>query len=164
MSKISTRFFNDRKVRAVWDEENSKWWFSAIDIIRAINNEEDYVKAGNYWRWLKKKFSSEGVQLVSITHDFKFTAPDGKKRTADALDYDCVQILAKHFSNNNAVKFLDWFNYSDNTIDGQSKKKAYTFLNSDLVSDEDVGIAKALQQIHAYIFGGLYDFAGKIKL
>lgn len=163
MSKISTRFFNDREVRAVWDEENSKWWFSAIDIIRAINNEEDYVKAGNYWRWLKKKFSSEGVQLVSITHDFKFTAPDGKKRTADALDYDCVQILAKHFPNNNAVKFLDWFNYSDNTIDGQSKKKAYTFLNSDLVSDEDVGTTKALQQIHAYIFGGLYDFAGKIR-
>lgn len=65
--------------------------------------------------------------------------------------------------NKNAVKFLDWFNYSDNTIDGQSKKKAYTFLNSDLVSDEDVGTTKALQQIHAYIFGGLYDFAGKIR-
>lgn len=55
MGKISIRFFNDREVRAVWDEENSKWWFSAIDIIRAINNEDDYVKASNYWRWLKKK-------------------------------------------------------------------------------------------------------------
>lgn len=161
--KISIRFFNDREVRAIWDEENSKWWFSAIDIIRAINNEDDYVKAGNYWRWLKKKFLTDNIQLVSLTHDFKFQAPDGKKRAADALDYDCVQILAKNFPNNNAVKFLDWFNYSDNTIDGQSKKKAYTFLQSNLVADEDIGTTKSLQQIHAYIFGGLYDFAGKIR-
>ena len=47
--------------------------------------------------------------------------------------------------------------------DGQSKKKAYTFLQSNLVADEDIGTTKSLQQIHAYIFGGLYDFAGKIR-
>ena len=163
MEKVSIRFFNDREVRAVWDEENSKWWFSAIDIIRAINNEDDYVKASNYWRWLKKRLGTENIQLVSVTHEFKFESPDGKKRKADALDYDAVQTLAKNYPNNNAAKFLDWFNYSENTIDGQSKKKAYTFLQSNLVNDEDVGTIKALQQIHAYIFGGLYDFAGKIR-
>ena len=163
MSKVSIRFFNDREVRAIWDDENSKWWFSAIDIIRAINNEDDYVKSSNYWRWLKKRLGTENIQLVSVTHEFKFESPDGKKRKADALDYDAVQTLAKNYPNNNAAKFLDWFNYSDNTIDGQSKKKAYTFLQSNLVKDEDVGTIKALQQIHAYIFGGLYDFAGKIR-
>ncbi len=163
MSKISIRFYNDREVRAVWDEENSKWWFSAIDIIRAINEEADYVKAGNYWRWLKKKLTADGVQLVSVTHDFKFEAPDGKKRAADALDNECVQILAKHYPNNKANEFLDWFTYSDNTIDGQSRKKAYTLWESDIVADKDVGKVKSLQQIHAYLFGGLYDFAGKIR-
>ena len=95
---------------------------------------------------------------MSVTHDFKFEAPDGKKRAADALDYECVEILAKHYPNNRANAFLDWFTYSDNTIDGQSKKKAYTFMESNLVSDEDVGTVKSLQQIHAYIFGGIYDF------
>ena len=99
MSKKSIRFFNDREVRAVGDEKNSKWWFSATDIVRAINDEEDYVKAGNYWRWLKKKLSTDGVQLVSVTHDFKFEAPDGKQRFADALDSDCVQILAENYPN-----------------------------------------------------------------
>ena len=59
--------------------------------------------------------------------------------------------------------FLDWFTYSDNSIDGQSRKKAYTFIESNLVADSDIGSVKALQQIHAYIFGGLYDFAGKIR-
>ena len=164
MTKISIRFYNDREVRAVWDEEKSKWWFSAIDIIRAINDEADYVKAGNYWRWLKKRLATDGVQLVSVTHEFKFEAPDGKKRAADALDNECVQTLAKHFPNNRANAFLDWFTYSDNTIDGQSIKKAYTLWESDLVADKDVGKVKSLQQIHAYLFGGLYDFAGQIRM
>lgn len=163
MNKKSIRFYKDRQVRAVWDEENGKWWFAATDIVRAINEEDDYVKAGNYWRWLKKKLTMDGVQLVSVTHEFKFEAPDGKQRAADALDASCVQTLAKHYPNNRANAFLDWFTYSDNTIDGQSRKKAYTLWESNLVADKDVGTVKALQQIHAYLFGGLYDFAGKIR-
>ena len=163
MTKISIRLYNDREVRAVWDEENSKWWFSAIDIIRAINDEADYVKAGNYWRWLKKKLTGDGVQLVSVTHGFKFEAPDGKKRMADALDNECVQILAKHYPNNKANAFLDWFTYSDNTVDGQSRKKAYSLFESGLLNTVEPGSIKCLQQIHAYLFGGLYDFAGQIR-
>lgn len=163
MNKKSIRFYKDRQVRAVWDEENGKWWFAATDIVRAINEEDDYVKAGNYWRWLKKKLTMDGVQLVSVTHEFKFEAPDGKQRAADALDASCVQTLAKHYPNNRANAFLDWFTYSDNTINGQSRKKAYTLWESNMVADKDVGTVKALQQIHAYLFGGLYDFAGKIR-
>ena len=164
MNKKSIRFFNDREVRAVWDEEHNKWWFSATDIVRAINDEDEYVKAGNYWRWLKKKLDAEGVQLVSVTHDFKFLAPDGKQRKADALDAECVQTLAKNYPNNRARKFLEWFTYSDNSIDGQSKKKAYTLIESGLLDSMEPGTVKCLQQIHAYIFGGLYDFAGQIRM
>jgi cell filamentation protein len=54
-SKISIRFFNDREVRAVWDEENAKWWFSVLDVVAAINNEADYSKSRNYWKYLKIK-------------------------------------------------------------------------------------------------------------
>ena len=163
MSKKSIRFFNDREVRAVWDDAHAKWWFSATDIVRAINDEDDYVKAGNYWRWLKKKLNTEGIQLVSVTHEFKFQAPDGKQRFADALDAECVQTVANNYPNNRARKFLDWFIYSDNTLDGQSKKKAYTLLESGILDNMKPGTVKSLQQIHAYIFGGLYDFAGKIR-
>ena len=72
MSKKLIRFFNDREVRAVWDDENNCWWFSATDVVRAINDEPEYTKAGNYWRWLKRKLKQDGIQLVSPTHDFKF--------------------------------------------------------------------------------------------
>ena len=90
MSKKSIRFYNDRLVRAVWDEQHSKWWFSAIDIVRAINDEDDYRKSRNYWKYLKGKMVKDGIQLVSVTNQFKFEAPDGKQRGSDALDTECV--------------------------------------------------------------------------
>lgn len=161
--KISIRFYNDRMVRAVWSDEENKWFFSATDIVRSINDETDYVKAGNYWRWLKKKLAAQGIQPVSTTHDFKFEAPDGKKRKADVLDDHGVQMLAKHYPNNRANEFLDWFTYSDNTIDGQSRKKAYDLFESGMLSKLEPGSIKCLQQIHGYIFGGLYDFAGQLR-
>ena len=161
--KKSIRFFNDREVRAVWDEESNCWWFSATDIVRAINNEPDYTKAGNYWRWLKKKLKQKEVELVSTTHGFKFEAPDGKLRVADVLNSEDVVLLAKNYPNNRANDFLDWFTYSDNTIDGQSKKKAYQLFESGLLKTVEPGSIKCLQQIHAYLFGGLYDFAGQIR-
>ena len=163
MSKKSIRFFNDREVRAVWDDENNCWWFSATDIVRAINNEPDYTKAGNYWRWLKRKLKHDGVQFVIGTHKLKIMAADGKQYNSDALSAEDIILLAKHYPNNRASGFLDWFTYSDNTIDGQSRKKAYTLFESGLLNSLEPGSMKCLQQIHAYLFGGLYEFAGQIR-
>lgn len=74
MTKISIRFFNDRQVRAVWDEEKAIWWFSVVDIVGVLNEEGDHTKSGNYWRWLKRKLLKENVQFVSDTHRLKLTA------------------------------------------------------------------------------------------
>ena len=163
MSKQSIRFYHDHEVRAIWDEEHSKWWFSVLDVLGAINRQEDYQKTRNYWKYLKTKLKAENSEVVSATNQLRLTAPDGKKHLTDVLDADGVGLLAKSVPNTKAAEFLEWFTYSDNTIDGRSKKKAYTFIESNLVADKDVGTVKALQQIHAYIFGGLYDFAGKIR-
>jgi cell filamentation protein len=161
--KISIRFFDDREVRALWDEQNARWWFSVVDVVGILNQEADFTKAGNYWRWLKRKLLKENIQFVSGTHRLKLTAADGKKYLTDTLDSEGIIALAKHFPNNRAMKFLDWFLYSDNSIDGQSKKKAYTLFESNLINELEVGTAKGLQQIHAYLFGGLYNFAGQIR-
>ena len=161
--KTSIRFYNDREVRAVWDEENAKWWFSVLDIVGAINAQDDHAKNRNYWKYLKAKLKKEGNELVSATTQLKLTAADGKKYNTDVLDMEGVMELAKSFPNKKASDFLDWFTYSDNSIDGQSRKKAYVLWESHLVEDSDVGTTKGLQQIHAYLFGGLYDFAGQIR-
>ena len=161
--KISIRFFNNREVRAIWDENDSKWYFQVIDIVSILNEQDDYTKANNYWRWLKRKLKQENPQLVSATHGFKVRAADGKMRLSDTLDSSGIIELAKKFPNQKAAKFLDWFLYSDNTIDGQSKKKAYALFESGLLASLEPGSVKCLQQIHAYLFGGLYDFAGQIR-
>ena len=163
MSKISIRFFNDREVRAIWDEANSKWWFSVLDIVGVLNAQDDYTKNRNYWKYLKTKLKNEGSEVVSVTNQLKLLAPDGKRRLADVLDYDGVVLLAKSFPNTRASRFVEWFTNSDETIDGKSKSKAYALFESKLIDNIEVGTVKGLQQIHGYLFGGLYDFAGQIR-
>ena len=163
MTKISIRFYNDREVRAVWDEENSKWWFSVLDIVGVLNDQDDYQKNRNYWKYLKTKLRKEQSQLVSVTNQLKLLAADGKRYATDTLDYDGVLLLAKSFPNARALRCVEWFTNSDETIDGKSKSKAYALFESSLIDNIEVGTVKGLQQIHAYLFGGLYDFAGQIR-
>lgn len=73
--KTSIRFFNDREVRAVWDDTHNKWWFSVLDIIAAINEQDDYLKTRNYWKYLKTKLKKENNELVSVTNQLKLQAP-----------------------------------------------------------------------------------------
>ena len=161
--KISIRFFDDREVRAVWDEENSKWYFSVLDIVAVLTDQNDYTKNRNYWKYLKTKLKKENSQVVSATTQLKFLAPDGKKRLADMLDYKGIIDLGKEFPSKKANRFIEWFTYGDESIDGKSKTKAYALFESSFINNIEVGTAKGLQQIHAYLFGGLYEFAGQIR-
>ncbi|MEI6131401.1 MAG: Fic family protein [Bacillota bacterium] len=163
MSKISIRFFDDKEVRAVWDDEKSKWWFSVLDIIAVLRDADDYEKNRNYWKYLKSKLKKENAQLVSATNQLKLTAADGKKYLTDTFDYDGIIELAKNFPSKKANRFIDWFTFSDETIDGKSKSKAYALFESSLLDTIEVGTVKGLQQVHGYLFGGLYDFAGQIR-
>ena len=160
MSKQSIRFYHDHEVRAVWDEEHSKWWFSIVDITKAITESPNPRK---YWSVLKSRLKKTNNELTTKCSQLKLSASDGKKYKTDCYAQEDILDIVKAFPSKKTDDFLDWFTYSDNTIDGRSKKKAYTFIESKMVADKDIGTVKALQQIHAYIFGGLYDFAGKIR-
>ena len=103
MSKISIRFYKDHQVRAVWDDENNHWWFSVLDIVGAINDQEEYEKSRNYWKYLKTKLKREGSEVVSVTNQLKLLAPDGKRRLTDVLDSAGVEMLAKSIRNQRAL-------------------------------------------------------------
>ncbi len=163
MAKISIRFFEDSEVRAVWNDENSKWWFSVIDIVGVLRDEKDYKKNRNYWKYLKTKLKKENNELVSRANQLKLMASDGKKYLTDCFDYGGIIELAKNFPSKKANRFIEWFTYSDETIDGKSKSKAYALFDRSLLDNIEVGTVKGLQQIHGYLFGGLYDFAGQIR-
>lgn len=160
MSKVSIRFFDDREVRALWDDTNSQWWFSAVDIVSAIT---ESPRPRKYWNALKTKLKQEGNQLSSKMGQLKLMSTDGKMYLTDCFSQDDIIDVVKLIPGKNAIKFLDWFTYSDNSIDGQSKLKAYNLFESSMIHSIEVGTSKGLQQIHAYLFGGLYDFAGKIR-
>ena len=161
--KTSIRFFDDREVRAIWDEENAKWWFSVLDIVSVLTDQNDYTKTRNYWKYFKAKLKKEKSQVVSATNQLKVIAPDGKMRLTDMLDYNGIIALGKEFPSKKANRFIDWFTYSDESIDGKSKTKAYALFESSFINNIDVGTIKGLQQIHSYLFGGLYDFSGQIR-
>lgn len=161
--KISIRFFNDKEVRAVWNEENNKWYFSVLDVIGALRNESDYEKCRNYWKYLKAKLKKENNELVSVTTQLKLTAADGKKYLSDALDSDGVIRLAAEFPSKIGAAFIGWFTRADDSVDEKSKQKACSLFDNSISDAIEVGTVKGLQQIHAYLFGGLYDFAGQIR-
>jgi cell filamentation protein len=93
----------------------------------------------------------------------KLKSPDGKMRLSNVFDYDGIIALGKQFPSKKANRFIEWFAYSDESIDGKSKTKAYALFESSFIDSIEVGTIKGLQQIHAYLFGGLYDFAGQIR-
>ena len=159
-NKKSIRFYKDHEVRAVWDEERSSWWFSIVDICGAITDSPNPRK---YWSVLKTRLKKSGNELTTRCSQLKMTAADGKRYSTDCFAQDDIIQLVRVIPSKKSEDFLDWFVYSDNTLDGQSKKKAYTLLESGLLDSMKPGTVKSLQQIHAFLFGGLYDFAGKIR-
>ena len=161
--KISIRFFDDREVRALWDDQNAKWWFSVLDIVAVLTDQNDYAKTRNYWKYLKARLKNENSEVVSATTQLKLLAPDRKIRLSDMLDYNGIIALGKEFPGKKANRFIEWFTYSDESIDGKSKTKAYALFESSFIDSIEVGTANGLQQIHAYLFGGLYNFAGQIR-
>lgn len=128
--KISIRFYNEREVRAVWDNESNRWWFSVLDIVGAINEQDDYNRTRNYWKYLKTKLRKQGSEVVSVTKQLKLLAPDGKRRFTDVLDYNGVMLLAQNIPNTNATRFLHWFASDSESIDGKSREKAYALWES----------------------------------
>lgn len=162
-TKISIRFFDDREVRAVWDEQNTKWWFSVLDIIALLTDQNNYAKTRNYWKYLKAKLKKEENELVSATTQLKLLASDGKRYLSDMLDYNGIIALGKEFPSKKANRFFEWFTNNDESIDGKSKSRAYALFESSFINSIEVGTTKGLQQIHGYLFGGLYDYAGQVR-
>lgn len=81
----------------------------------------------------------------SLHTPLKFLAPDGKRRLADMLDYAGIIALGKEFPGKKANRFIDWFTFSDESIDGKSKIKAYALYDSSFINSIEVGTAKGLQ-------------------
>lgn len=156
ITKTSIRFFNNVAVRARWDDETFSWWYSANDIIAAI------VKSKNsrrYWNTFKKR----NPELSSFCRQLKLTASDGKRYDSDCLNQKGINTLILLLPAKERKQIQDWINGMSDPVDNQSKLKAYELFESPILNNIEIGTIKGLQQIHAYLFEGLYDFADQIR-
>jgi cell filamentation protein len=160
MTQISIRFFNDREVRAAWDDSANQWLFSVADIVGVLT---ESVNPRKYWSVLKSRLKKTNPELTTNCSQLKMTASDGKRYLTDCLSQQNILILIEHIPSRHAAKFIKWFTYSDDTIDGKSRTKAYALFESGILASLEPGTVKCLQQIHAYLLGGLYEFAGQIR-
>ncbi|MBQ7519810.1 MAG: Fic family protein [Clostridia bacterium] len=154
--KTSIRFFDDTPVRSVWDEETSRWWLCAMDVVAAI---ADTANPRIYWATIKRRNS----QLFANCKQLKMTASDGKKYSTDVIDDGMLSTLMAVLKSPKKDVFQAWIASIGSSIDERSKLKAYDLFESGAIHAIEVGTIKGLQQIHAYLFGGLYDFAGQIR-
>ncbi|MDE5783360.1 MAG: Fic family protein [Prevotella sp.] len=158
--KISIRFFNDKEVRAAWDNDTNRWLFSVVDVIAALT---DSTNPRNYWKVLKYRLTKDGNELVTRCNQLRLVATDGKRYSTDCLPQNEMLNLIEAIPSKHAIAFVRWLISGEDQIDSKSREKAYQLWDSSLLQTIEVGTARGLQQIHAYLFGGLYDFAGQIR-
>ena len=150
MIKHSIRYFLNKPIRAIWDSELSKWWYSATDVVFVLANSKN---PRIYWNAIKRR----NPELNTFCRQLKLYADDGKKYLTDVVDETGIKKLGRILRSKNNIEFEKWLDGSLNPIDEQSKKKAYDFYKTGLIEEDEIGKSIALQKIHAY------PFAGKIR-
>ncbi len=83
-------------MRSVWSEEKQKWFFSVIDIVAILTNQDDYKKAKSYWSTLKERLVKEGSQLVTNCDLLKMMSSDGKFYKTDVANTETIFRLTKY--------------------------------------------------------------------
>ena len=112
---------------------------------------------------MKHHLAKERNELVTRCSQLKMVAADGKRYLTDCLTQSDMLQLMEAMPSRHAMTFAKWLITGENQLDSKSRDKAYQLWDSSLLQTIEVGTAQGLQQIHAYLFGGLYDFAGQIR-
>lgn len=156
IEKTSIRYFNQKPVRSRFDCETSKWLMNAVDLIGAI------IETNNprvYWGTIKRRYP----ELVVFCKQLKMKANDCKVYDTDCLNEDGINLLLLIIPAKNKLAIQEWLKGKNNPLDEQSKLRAYELFDSNIINDIEIGTIKGLQQIHSFLFGGLYPFAGQIR-
>lgn len=156
VEKTSIRYFNNSPVRSRYDSETSKWLMNAVDLITAITNSNN---PRVYWGTVKRR----NPELIAFCKQLKMRSSDSKIYFTDCLTEEGIELLVSILPLKNRLVIQEWIKGKNNPLDEQSKYRAYELFDSEIINDIEVGTVNGLQQIHSFLFGGLYDFAGEIR-
>ena len=105
VNKNSIKLFGDDKIRAIWDDEQEKWYFSVVDVVSVLTNSPN---PQTYWRVLKKRLKDEGNETVTNCNGLKMRAADGKMRLTDVADTEQLLRIIQSVPSPKAEPFKTW--------------------------------------------------------
>lgn len=105
VNKNSIKLFGDDKIRAIWDDEQEKWYFSVVDVVAVLTNSPN---PQTYWRVLKKRLKDEGNETVTNCNGLKMRAADGKMRLTDIADTEQLLRIIQSVPSPKAEPFKAW--------------------------------------------------------
>ena len=101
------KLFEDKKVRVSWNDEEQDWYFSIVDIV-VVLNECDYLTGRKYWNKLKQRLKEEGNESVTICHQLKLPASDGKEYLTDVANAEGILRIIQSIPSKKAEPFKMW--------------------------------------------------------
>lgn len=108
VKKNSIKLFGNDKIRAVWDDEQDKWYFSVVDVVAVLTESKDFQTARKYWNKLKQRLREEGFEPVTNCHQLKMPAADGKMRLTDVADTEQLLRIIQSVPSPKAEPFKMW--------------------------------------------------------
>lgn len=108
VNKNSIKLFGGDKIRAVWDDEQEKWYFSVADVVAVLTESKDFQTARKYWNKLKQRLKEEGFEPVTNCHQLKMPAADGKMRLTDVADTEQLLRIIQSVPSPKAEPFKMW--------------------------------------------------------
>lgn len=108
VNKNSIKLFGGDKIRAVWDDEQEKWYFSVVDVVAVLTESKDFQTARKYWNKLKQRLKEEGFEPVTNCHQLKMPAADGKMRLTDVADTEQLLRIIQSVPSPKAEPFKTW--------------------------------------------------------
>lgn len=109
MNNDELQLFEDKKIRTAWDEEKEEWYFSVVDVVAVLTDQNTQRGASNYWAKLKQRLKAEGAdQLLTNCQQLKMTAVDGKRRLTDVATTEQLFRIIQSIPSPKAEPFKLW--------------------------------------------------------
>lgn len=102
------KLYENKEIRSIWDEEKEEWYFSVVDVVGVLTEQENVRGASTYWAVLKKRLKEEGNELLTICKQLKMKATDGKMRLTDVADMQGIFRIIQSIPSPKAEPFKLW--------------------------------------------------------
>lgn len=102
---LVNKIFNNETIRAVWSNEDEKYYISVVDIVGVLSESDN---PRNYWKVLKYRLKKEGNESVTKCNQLKLKSSDGKYYNTDVVDIEGMFRIIESIPSKNAEPIKQW--------------------------------------------------------